>query len=941
MLTCQLSPGNPRFLAIADCSQSKIAYNRRLRTITAMYMTSNEIRKTFRDFFEEMGHTAVPSSSLVPVGDETLLFTNAGMVQFKDTFLGIEKRPYSRAVTVQKVMRVSGKHNDFENVGPSPRHHTFFEMLGNFSFGDYFKKEAIRFAWDLLTQVWGLEPSRLWFTVFAGDAEVPADEEAIRYWQEVGAPAERILRFGRKDNFWQMGETGPCGPNSEIHYYRGEHPEDPQYNRKEFVNGDGEETIEIWNLVFMQFNRFLTSEGKYTLEPLPRPSVDTGAGLERVAQIMQGKFSNYETDLFMPIIERTRELLGQPPGDYGIEKRGVSYRVIADHARAVTFLIADGVNPTNDGRGYITRMILRRAARHGQLLGFTEPFLDKVIPTVIEEMGEEYPEIVRNKGRILHVAREEEEKFLQTMRIGERYLNDLIADLKAKSVQVIPGNAAFRLHDTYGYQLDLTREVARENSMIVDEEAFHAAMKEAAERSRRASAFGKGDDASVKLYRNVLETLKAQGKLPEHGVVYDPYGGTKIETEVVGLLRDGLLVNELGAGQTGQLVTAASCFYVESGGQISDTGTIRGKDWEFRVEDTRQPVNGLVVHSGEMMRGVARVEDPVASQVDADRRLNIMRNHTATHLVHAALRDVLGKHVQQAGSLVAPDRLRFDFTHNRPVSAPELQAIEAKTNETIFADYLVEPYIMPYKEAINKGAMALFTEKYGDTVRMMEIDGISRELCGGTHVQHTGQIGVFHIISESSIGSGVRRIEAVTGPAAYREFQKGLTTLEQIADELRATPNQVENKVASLLEQLESKDKEIARLQREFAKRHAENVGDVIQQVDGVRLITQLVQAQTMDLLREQSDYFKNKIGSGVVAVGAVINGKPNMVVTVTPDLVERGFDARKIVSAAAPLMGGGGGGKPSLAQAGGKDPAKLQDALQYVGLVIATKAGE
>lgn len=906
-----------------------------MRTITAMYMTSNEIRKTFRDFFEEMGHTAVPSSSLVPVGDETLLFTNAGMVQFKDAFLGIEKRPYARAVTVQKVMRVSGKHNDFENVGPSPRHHTFFEMLGNFSFGDYFKKEAIRFAWDLLTQVWGLEPARLWFTVFAGDAEVPADEEAIRYWQEVGAPAERILRFGRKDNFWQMGETGPCGPNSEIHYYRGEHPQDPQYNRKEYVNGDGEETIEIWNLVFMQFNRSLTSEGKFVLEPLPRPSVDTGAGLERVAQIMQGKFSNYETDLFMPIIERTRELLGQPPGDYGIEKRGVSYRVIADHARAVTFLIADGVNPTNDGRGYITRMILRRAARHGQLLGFTEPFLDKVIPTVIGEMGDEYPEIVRNKERILHVTREEEEKFLQTMRIGEKYLNDLIAELKAGGGEVIPGEAAFRLHDTYGYQLDLTREVARENSMIVDEQAFHAAMKEAAERSRRASAFGKGDDASVKLYRSVFDTLKTQGKLPERGVVYDPYSGTKIETEVVGILRDGVLVNELGAGQAGQLVTAATSFYVESGGQISDTGTIKGKDWGFRVVDTRQPVNGLVVHSGEIVSGVARVDDPVTSQVDAERRLNIMRNHTATHLVHAALRDVLGKHVQQAGSLVAPDRLRFDFTHNRPVSAHELQAIETETNEAIFADYPVDPYIMPYKDAIGKGAMALFTEKYGDTVRMMEIDGISRELCGGTHVQHTGQIGVFHIVSESSIGSGVRRIEAVTGPAAYREFQRGQLTLEHVADELRATPNQVETKVASLLGQLESKDKEIARLQRELAKRHAENVGDVVQQVDGVRLITQLVQAQTMDLLREQSDYFKNKIGSGVVAVGAVINGKPNLVVAVTPDLVERGFDARKIVSAAAPLMGGGGGGKPSLAQAGGKDPAKLQDALQHVSQVL------
>lgn len=903
-----------------------------------MFQSSRDIRKSFRDFFEEMGHTAVPSSSLVPAGDPTLLFTNAGMVQFKDTFLGLEKRPYRRAVTVQKVMRVSGKHNDFENVGPSPRHHTFFEMLGNFSFGDYFKKDAIRFAWDLFTKVWQLEPSRLWVTVFEGDDEVPGDAEAIQYWQEVGVPAERILKFSRKDNFWQMGETGPCGPNSEIHYYRGEHPEDPQFNRREYVNGEGEETIELWNLVFMQFNRLAVGEGKYVLEPLPRPSVDTGAGLERVAAILQGKLSNYETDAFAPIIDRTRALLDQPPDDYAIPKRGVSYRVIADHARAVTFLIADGVNPSNDGRGYVTRLILRRAARHGQLLGFTEPFLDRVIPAVIENIGDEYPEIARQRDRIIRVAREEEEKFLQSLRIGEKFLDDLVGELKARGAAEIPGEAAFRLHDTYGYPLDLTREVARENNMIIDEAAFHAAMDEAADRSRRASAFGKVDDALARGYRKLLDELRRQGKLPESGVLYNPYAGTRVETRVAGIVRDGSLADQLAAGEGGQLVLAETRFYVESGGQISDTGTISSTDgsWEFRVDDTRQPVPGLVVHAGEMVRGEARLDDPVTSQVDGERRLNIMRNHTATHLLHAALRGVLGSHVQQAGSLVAPDRLRFDFTHNRPVNPEQLADIETRTNDSIFSNFPVQPFILPYREAIAQGAMALFTEKYGDTVRMMEIDGISRELCGGTHVERTGQLGLFHIVSESSIGSGVRRIEAVTGPAAYQEFQKGLHTLERIGERVRATPHEVESKVGALLEQLDARDREIARLQRELARRQAERAAEVVHQVDGIKIIAQLVQAPNMDLLREQSDHFKNKLGSGIVALGAVINGKPQMVVALTPDLVARGLDARTIVSAAAPVMGGGGGGKPGLAQAGGKDSSKLQDALDAVERVVA-----
>ncbi len=915
-----------------------------------MYRTSHDIRKSFKDFFIKRGHTAVASSSLIPAGDPTLMFANSGMVQFKDTFLGIEKRPYARAVTVQKSMRVSGKHNDFENVGPSPRHHTFFEMLGNFSFGDYFKKDAIQFAWDLLVHEWGLEPERLWFTVFAGEPEwgVPEDAEAIELWKHVGADPTHILKFSRRDNFWQMGETGPCGPNSEIHYYRGEHPEDPQFNRAEYVNGDGEETIELWNLVFMQFNRILVGDGKYILEPLPKPSVDTGAGLERIAAIMQGKLSNYETDLFTPIIETTRQLLNAPGDDYfNSEKRGVSYRVIADHVRAVTFLIADGVNPSNVGRGYITRLILRRAARHGQLLGFNGPFLDRVIPTVIQELGEEYPEIIQQRERIIKVAREEEEKFLTTLRVGSNILDDLVSDLKKQGAREIPGADAFKLFDTYGFPLDLTREVARENEMLVDEEAFKSAMEQAKATSRKLSATGKMDAAAFQNARELFDELKTRGALPAHGVNYNPYQGTKTNTRVVGIVRHGELVDELATGERGQLILADTCFYVESGGQISDTGSIIHYrdtaisfrdpiEWNFRVDDTRQPVPGFIVHTGEMFKGSARVNDDVVAEVDATRRMDIMRNHTATHLLHAELRRVLGTHVHQAGSLVAPDRLRFDFTHNKPVASNELAEIESSVNADIFKNDSVDPYILPKEEAIARGAMALFGEKYGDTVRMMEIDGISRELCGGTHVERTGQIGLFHIISEGSVASGVRRIEAVTGAVAYAELQKGVTKLERVAAQVKATPDHVEEKIASLLEQVDVKDKEIARLRRELVKRQTENVDQLIHQVDGVRVLTHIVDAPNQDLLREQSDYFKNKIGSGIIALGAVINEKPSMIVAVTPDLLERGFDATKIVRASAPIMGGGGGGKPSLAQAGGKDATKLQEALAQVVKVVA-----
>lgn len=897
--------------------------------------TSSEIRKTFLEFFEEYSHKVVESSSLIPAGDPTLLFTNAGMVQFKDTFLGLEERSYRRATTSQKCMRVSGKHNDFENVGPSPRHHTFFEMLGNFSFGDYFKKDAIRLAWDLLVGVWGLEPSRLWFTVFEGDAQVGADEEAAQCWEAMGASRDRILRFSAKDNFWQMGDTGPCGPCSEVHYYRGPNPNDPKFNRREYVNGDGEETVEIWNLVFMQYNRVRVGENEYKLEPLPAPSVDTGAGLERVTAVLQGKASNYDTDVFVPIIDRTRELLKQPKEDYA--KRGVSYRVIADHARAVTFLIADGIVPSNEKRGYVLRLILRRAARHGRLLGFTGPFLDQVIPTVIDMMGETYPEIVRRRDAILRIARAEEERFLQTLRVGEEILGEEITKLKAKQTTTIPGELAFRLHDTYGFPLELTQEEARENQMIVDVDGYLQAREKASERSRAASKMGEIDDASLRSYKDILDKLKAGGALSGGGVKYDPYSGTETDALVVAFINDREQFDSANEGEAVQIVLNQTCFYVESGGQLTDTGHISAAngEWDLLIDDTRQPVTGLIVHSGRVVKGTPRVGDVARARVDAARRWDIMRNHTATHLLHAQLRSVLGTHVQQGGSLVAPDRLRFDFTYNRSVTQEELARIEGGVNEWILANYPVEPTSMPYKEAINLGAMALFTEKYGDTVRMLQIDGISRELCGGTHVPNTSQIGIFHVVSESSIGSGLRRVEAVTGREAIRQLQASAAKLERVAESLSATREEVESKLAALRARAEEQEKEIVRLRNESSRREAEGLLSQVKQVKGIRVLTAQVNAANADTLREMTDWFRDKMGSGIIVLGAALNGSPSLIAAVTPDLVEKGFDAVKLIRDVARTVGGGGGGRPTLAQAGGKDSSRLKEALDSVPKLI------
>jgi alanyl-tRNA synthetase len=916
-----------------------------------MPLSSQEIRKQFLDYFKRRKHTVVPSSSLIPVGDPTLLFTNAGMVQFKDVFLGREKRDYVRATTAQKCMRVSGKHNDLENVGPSPRHHTFFEMLGNFSFGDYFKKQAIEYAWDLLVNHFEIDPARLWFTIFEGDDEVPADDEAAELWVKVGAPPERVRRFGRKDNFWQMGDTGPCGPCSEIHYYLGPHPKDPKYNRVEYVNGEGDEQVEIWNLVFMQFNRSQDGHA-FKLTPLPKPSVDTGSGMERLTSVLQNKQSTYDTDLFKPILDRTRKLLGHDKAT--MERKIASYRVIADHSRAIAFLTADGVLPGNEGRNYVLRLILRRAARHGQLLGFHEPFLTQVLPTVIDIMGDAYPELVRRRDAIMKTTLQEEQRFQAALKVGSALLDGLIADLEAKGVKTIPGADAFRLHDTYGFALELTRDVAREHGMTVDEAGFRKAMEEQATRSRAASTIGAPDWAGERVYRAAYDELIASKRLPPSGVAHDPYAGTETETVIAGILRDGALVDEAKVGDAVQVVLPATCFYVESGGQVSDTGRIvryagaaDGAEiddanvvWAIDVTDTRKPVPGLIVHVGKVSKGTPRVGEAAVAEVDRLRRWDIMRNHTATHLLHRELRYVLGEHVQQAGSLVAPDRLRFDFSHTAMLTQDELDAIEQAVNDAILADFPVAPHEMGYQEAVAGGAMALFTEKYGDRVRVIKVGEpdapFSQELCGGTHVQRTSQIGAFHILSESSIGAGLRRIEAVTGHGAAKLLQEGLGRLDRTAAYLRVTPDQVDHKVLALMNENEAQRKEIERLRREIALRNSEKLLDRVKEVDGVRVLAAEVQAANAEMLREMSDWFRDKLGSGIVVLGAAIEGKPSLIVAVTPDLVSKGFDAGKLIRPIASIVGGGGGGRPNLAQAGGKDVTRLGEAIASVPRLIA-----
>jgi alanyl-tRNA synthetase len=878
--------------------------------------TAAQIRELFLRFFEERGHRRAASSALVPQNDPTLLFTNAGMVQFKDVFTGRERRDYSRATTSQKCVRAGGKHNDLENVGFTARHHTFFEMLGNFSFGDYFKKDAIAWAWELVTSPdWlGVSRDRLAATVFAGEGVLPWDEEAYRLWKEQGVPEDRIHKLGAKDNFWSMGETGPCGPCSEIHYFQGDDvpcAEEAAGRACKGVACDCDRWLEIWNLVFMQFER----GGDGNLTPLPKPSIDTGAGLERMAAVVQGKRSNYDTDLFQSIIRAIEKLSGKRYGA-GVDD-DVSMRVIADHARATTFLVGDGVLPSNEGRGYVLRRIMRRAIRHGKRLGLERPFLADVCGAVLEEMGAAYPETRANAAFITKVAGQEEESFRRTLDKGLAILEEEMARLARKGERVVPGEVAFQLSDTFGFPLDLTRVIAAEGGLSVDEAGFD---RHLAEQRARSEWKGSGEQAVGDLHKQIAAEL---GEVHFLG-----YETPSAQAEVKALIANGARVARAAKGDRVEVVAAATPFYGESGGQVGDVGIISGPGGKVRVDDAQRSVPGLITHVGEVVEGEIAVGDVAQLAVDDRRRDLIRANHSATHLLHFALRERLGEHVKQAGSVVAPDQLRFDFSHFQPLSEDELKGIEARVNELVRENAETDTAVLKLEEARQAGAMMIFGEKYGDVVRVVRI-GPSKELCGGTHVRRTGDVAFFKIGSEESIAAGVRRIVAFTGPRAVEESQRADAELRRAAALLRAGAFEVAQKI----EQTQRRVKELERaLEEARSKVAAAQSGDLAAQardVGGAKVLAARVQGDGKTL-RDLADKLRDRIGKGVVALGAEHEGKAILLVAVTRDLTAK-VKAGDLVKEAAKLVGGSGGGKPDMAQAGGADPSGLEKALEKV----------
>jgi len=901
-----------------------------------MTMSSAEVRRSFLEYFERRGHTVVHSSPLVPANDRTLLFTNAGMVQFKNVFLGVEKRSYTRATTAQRCLRVSGKHNDLENVGPSPRHHTFFEMMGNFSFGDYFKREAIEFAWDYLTNALGLPPERLYFTVFTDD------DESFTLWQEVaGADETRIYRLGAKSNFWSMGDTGPCGPNTEVMYDLG--PEHCSCHRSDCSPAvdNCDRWLEIWNLVFMQYN--MDADG--SMSELPNKGVDTGMGLERIVAVLQNAPSNYDTDLFLPLMDEVQRLTGHSQEER--QQHVVSYRIIADHARAIAFLITDGILPGNEGRNYVLRLLLRRAARHGRLVGLDKPFLHHVTDKVVEQLGGHYHELAARRDFITEVVTQEEERFQQTLFTGLTRLEELAHRLREGGKTLIPGEEAFRLYDTYGFPFDLTREVAEELGMTVDEAGFRQALEEQRQRAREAQTFA-ADAPEIERYRRLFEHLVRSGELPESGTVRMHLDTTYSETRIVAMIDEKGELMSASEGQHVGVILAESPFYVESGGQVTDTGLIAvyttdDLDEEpiaaVEVEEARAPIPGVVVHWGKVVKGTLTVGQTVWAMVDYERRMDLARNHTATHLLHSELRYVLGEHVQQAGSLVTPERLRFDFTHSGLLTQEELTLIEQSVNDAILADYPVTCEFAPYEEAIKQGAIALFGEKYEDVVRVVRVgdpdQSFSIELCGGTHVLHTSQIGLFHILSEGSIGAGVRRIEAVTGRVAQRLAQHRLRAVETAATFLGCAPDEVDRRVLQLMERVQALERKTSEMQKKLAMADLASALESVSHVDGVAVLATQVEASDVQTMREMTDYLRAKLQSGVIVLGAVIDNKPSFVASVTKDLVGRGLHAANIVKEVAKIVGGGGGGRDTMAQAGGRDASKLSDALASVPRLV------
>jgi alanyl-tRNA synthetase len=866
-------------------------------------MTSSEIRASFLEFFRKNGHAVVPSSSLVPGNDPTLLFTNAGMVQFKDVFLGKEAREYSRAATAQRCVRAGGKHNDLENVGYTARHHTFFEMLGNFSFGDYFKREAIHFAWNFVTGTLGIPKERLWVTVYK------EDDEAARVWtEEIGIQPARCTRMGEQSNFWSMGETGPCGPCTEIFYDHGpEIPGGPPGSENE----DGDRYVEIWNLVFMQYDR--SADG--ILVPLPKPSVDTGMGLERVAAVMQGVHSNYDIDLFKSLIRAAADLTGTE------DLESSSLRVIADHIRACTFLVIDGVVPSNEGRGYVLRRIIRRAIRHGYKLGQTRPFFHNLVAPLVREMGSYYAELVSGEERATQILAQEEGRFAETLAMGMTLLDAETAKLKSS---VIPGETVFRLYDTYGFPLDLTADVARERGLTIDQAGFDSAMEAQRGRARAASKFG----------ADLRDSVKLSGKTLFSG--YDHLSGIG---KVTALIFDGALVDTLRSGQDGQVVLDRTPFYAESGGQIGDAGTLVRASARFKVNDTRK-MGTSFAHAGVLELGELRVGDEVDAQVDAGRRKAIALNHSATHLLHAALRQVLGKHVQQKGSLVAPDRLRFDFSHTQPVSPDEIRRVEELVNAEIRANAPAETRVMALDEAVAAGAMSLFGEKYDSDVRVLRIGDFSMELCGGTHVERAGDIGFFKIIGESGVAAGVRRVEAVTGKAAFDWVMHTDQVLRDVALLLRGSREDVDEKVRELVEKSRRLEKDVQVLKSKLASGQGGDLSSQAKDVGGIRVLAAQVEGADAKSLRDALDRLKDKLGSCVIVLAAVNEGKVVLVAGVSTDLVGK-IKAGDIAGAVAAQVGGRGGGRADFAQAGGTQPENLHSALAGVEALVRQRALE
>ena len=870
-------------------------------------MKSVDIRQKFLQFFASKGHTIVPSASLVPGNDPTLLFTNSGMVPFKEVFLGRETRAYTRATSSQRSVRAGGKHNDLENVGYTARHHTFFEMLGNFSFGDYFKREAIQYAWELLTKVYALPAEKLWVTVYE------ADDEAYAIWRdEIGVPTERIVRIGdnkgapyASDNFWQMADTGPCGPCSEIFYDHG--PEvwgGPPGSPEE----DGDRYIEIWNLVFMQFDR----DADGNMNPLPRPCVDTGMGLERIAAVLQGVHSNYEIDLFQRLIAAAaREVATADAAP--IDLANNSLKVIADHIRACSFLIVDGVIPGNEGRGYVLRRIVRRALRHGYKLGQTKPFFHRLVPDLVAEMGDAYPELVNAQARVMQVLKQEEERFGETLEHGMRILDAALSAIPAdQDNPTLDGDTAFTLYDTYGFPLDLTADICRERNVQVDTAGFDAAM---ARQRAQARAAGKFKMAAGLTYEG--------GKTVFHGYEHLSY-----QAKVVALYADGTSVQSLEPGQRNAVVVLDSTpFYAESGGQHGDAGLLTSENATFAVVDTQKIQADVSGHHGEVQQGVLKVGDTVQAQVDAVRRARTARNHSATHLMHKALRQVLGEHVQQKGSLVDADKTRFDFAHDAPLTADEIQKVEAIVNAEVLANQPVKAQLMKYDEAVQGGAMALFGEKYGDEVRVLDI-GFSRELCGGIHVQRTGDIGLFKIVSEGGVAAGVRRVEAVTGDNAVAWAQKTNATLQTASAALKVQPNELTSRIQQLQAELRALEKDLAQARDKLAASAGSDLASKAIQIGDIKVLVTKVEGSDTKALRGMIDQLKDKLGSAVILLGmADAAGKVSLAAGVTKDLTSR-IKAGELVNIAAQQVGGKGGGRPDMAMAGGTDAAALPQAI-------------